>query len=90
MGGHTGSAWFSIVRHSCRAAGFDPRTLLSSDDYRAVQAFVAAGLGVALIPGLAVARARPASRCGGCAWARRCGGSGWPTRTRFQPPVCTR
>jgi len=34
-----------------------PRVALSSDDYRAVQAFVAAGLGVAVIPGLAVARA---------------------------------
>jgi DNA-binding transcriptional LysR family regulator len=54
VGGHTGSAWFRIVRHACRAAGFDPRALLSSDDYRAVQAFVAAGLGVALVPGLAV------------------------------------
>jgi DNA-binding transcriptional LysR family regulator len=59
VGGHTGSAWFSIVRHSCRAAGFEPRTSLASDDYRAVQAFVAAGLGVAVIPGLAVATTAP-------------------------------
>jgi len=36
-----------------------PPVALSSDDYRAVQAFVAAGLGVAVIPGLAVARAAP-------------------------------
>ena len=57
VGGRPGSAWFAIVRHSCRAAGFDPRVSLTSDDYRAVQAFVAAGLGVAVIPGLAVARA---------------------------------
>ena len=57
VGGRPGSAWFTIVRHSCRAAGFDPRVSLTSDDYRAVQAFVAAGLGVAVIPGLAVARA---------------------------------
>lgn len=56
VGGRPGSAWFSIVRHSCRALGFDPRVSLTSDDYRAVQAFVAAGLGVAVIPGLAVAR----------------------------------
>jgi DNA-binding transcriptional LysR family regulator len=34
-----------------------PRVARSSDDYRAVQAFVAAGLGVAVIPGLAIARA---------------------------------
>ncbi|MEV6495315.1 LysR family transcriptional regulator, partial [Actinoplanes sp. NPDC051633] len=59
VGGHSGSAWFSIVRHSCRAAGFEPRTSLASDDYRAVQAFVAAGLGVAVIPGLAVATTVP-------------------------------
>ncbi|MEU4420883.1 LysR family transcriptional regulator [Actinoplanes sp. NPDC024001] len=57
VGGRPGSAWFSIVRHACRAVGFDPRVSLTSDDYRAVQAFVAAGLGVAVIPGLAVARA---------------------------------
>ncbi|MBG0561413.1 LysR family transcriptional regulator [Actinoplanes aureus] len=57
VGGRPGSAWFTIVRHSCRAIGFDPRVSLTSDDYRAVQAFVAAGLGVAVIPGLAVARA---------------------------------
>jgi DNA-binding transcriptional LysR family regulator len=55
VGGHAGSAWYSIVRHCCRAAGFEPRTSLASDDYRAVQAFVAAGLGVAVIPALAVA-----------------------------------
>jgi DNA-binding transcriptional LysR family regulator len=59
VGGHTASAWFSIVRHSCRAAGFEPRTSLASDDYRAVQAFVAAGLGVAVIPALAVATTVP-------------------------------
>jgi DNA-binding transcriptional LysR family regulator len=59
VGGRPHSAWFRIVRHSCRAAGFDPRIALSSDDYRAVQAFVAAGLGVAVIPGLAIARAAP-------------------------------
>jgi DNA-binding transcriptional LysR family regulator len=59
VGGHSGSAWFGIVRHSCRAAGFEPRTSLGSDDYRAVQAFVAAGLGVAVIPGLAVAVPTP-------------------------------
>ncbi|MET0416096.1 MAG: LysR substrate-binding domain-containing protein [Actinoplanes sp.] len=59
IGGHAGSAWFSIVRHACRAAGFEPRTALGSDDYRAIQAFVAAGLGIAVIPGLAVATTVP-------------------------------
>ena len=59
VGGRAGSAWFRIVRQACRAAGFDPRVALTSDDYRAVQAFAAAGLGVAVIPGLAVAQTVP-------------------------------
>ena len=59
VGGGPSSAWFRVVRHSCRAAGFDPRVALATDDYLAVQAFAAAGLGVAVIPGLAVAHALP-------------------------------
>ena len=54
VGGGPASAWFRIVRHTCRAAGFDPRVALTTDDSVAVQAFAAAGLGVAVIPGLAV------------------------------------
>lgn len=53
VGGRPGSAWFRILLQACRAAGFEPRTLLATDDHRAVQAFVAAGLGVAVVPGLA-------------------------------------
>jgi DNA-binding transcriptional LysR family regulator len=41
------------VLHSCRAAGFEPRVAFGSDDYNAVQAFVAVGLGVAILPRLA-------------------------------------
>lgn len=59
IGGRAGSAWFRIVRHACRAAGFEPRTVLSTDDYRAVQAFVGSGLGVAVVPGLAAERPLP-------------------------------
>ena len=55
IGGMPGSTWFRIVRASCRAAGFEPDVGFSSDDYRGVQAFAAAGLGVAVVPGLAVA-----------------------------------
>jgi DNA-binding transcriptional LysR family regulator len=55
IGGLPGSAWFRIVRDACRAAGFKPDVAFASDDYRAVQAFAAAGLGVAVVPGLAVA-----------------------------------
>lgn len=59
IGGRAGSSWFRIVRHACRSAGFEPRTVLSTDDYRAVQAFVAAGLGVAVVPGLAATHPLP-------------------------------
>ena len=59
VGGGPASAWFRIVRHTCRAAGFDPRVALTTDDNVAVQAFAAAGLGVAVIPGLAIAHALP-------------------------------
>jgi DNA-binding transcriptional LysR family regulator len=43
---------------SCHAAGFDPVVSFESDDYLTVQGLVAAGVGVALIPKLAVAAAR--------------------------------
>ena len=52
IGGSAESAWFRMTRRACQAAGFDPTVALTSDDYLAVQAFVAAGLGVALAPGL--------------------------------------
>lgn len=59
IGGRAGSSWFRIVRHACRSAGFEPRAVLSTDDYRAVQAFVAADLGVAVVPGLAATHPLP-------------------------------
>lgn len=59
IGGSTNSAWFRIVRNACRASGFEPRAALGTDDYLAVQSFAAAGLGVAVIPGLAVAHPLP-------------------------------
>src|ERR1700753_2082465 len=42
-----------VVR-SCIAAGFEPRVSFESDDYQTVQGLVAAGVGVALIPQLAL------------------------------------
>jgi DNA-binding transcriptional LysR family regulator len=53
MGGSASSAWFRILLHACAHAGFRPRVALTSDDYVGLQAFVAAGLGVAVVPGLA-------------------------------------
>lgn len=56
VGGGPASTWFQIVRGHCRAAGYEPRVGIASDDYLAVQAFVAAGLGVAVVPGLVASR----------------------------------
>jgi DNA-binding transcriptional LysR family regulator len=47
-----------VVR-SCLAAGFEPHVTFESDDYETVQGLVAAGVGVALIPGLALTREHP-------------------------------
>lgn len=38
----------------CEASGFEPDVVFATDDYVAVQAMVAAGLGVSLLPGLAL------------------------------------
>jgi DNA-binding transcriptional LysR family regulator len=59
IGGGPTSAWFRIVTHACATAGFTPEVAFASDDNVAVQALAAAGLGVALIPGLAVVHPRP-------------------------------
>ena len=59
IGGTTGGAYARIVLHSCRIAGFEPRVTFGSDDYNAVQAFVAVGLGVAILPHLALRFLRP-------------------------------
>jgi DNA-binding transcriptional LysR family regulator len=59
VGGSAQSGWFRILRHACREAGFDPKVALTSDDYVGLQAFVAANLGVAVVPGLASMPAGP-------------------------------
>jgi DNA-binding transcriptional LysR family regulator len=46
------------VIRSCHAAGFEPSVSFESDDYQTVQGLVAAGVGVALIPQLALATVR--------------------------------
>jgi DNA-binding transcriptional LysR family regulator len=48
------SACARHVVRICRDAGFEPRVSFESDDYLTVQGLVAAGVGVALIPELAV------------------------------------
>jgi DNA-binding transcriptional LysR family regulator len=62
---HVGRRWITgcercrghLVR-SCAAAGFTPDIAFTTDDYVAVQALVAAGLGVTVLPGLALAATR--------------------------------
>jgi DNA-binding transcriptional LysR family regulator len=48
----------NIVLRACKEAGFDPHVAYTSDDYFAIQGLVASGMGVALVPGLALASAR--------------------------------
>ena len=71
-----------VVR-SCLAAGFEPRVTFESDDYETVQGLVAAGVGVALVPRLALTRLHPGSSC--ARWSRRvpCGASLWRRRRRL-------
>jgi DNA-binding transcriptional LysR family regulator len=62
-----GEAWVQTSRESpcarhvvecCRAAGFEPGVAFESDDYQTVQGLVATGVGVALIPELALSVVR--------------------------------
>jgi DNA-binding transcriptional LysR family regulator len=46
-----------VVR-SCHAAGFEPNVSFESDDYQTVQGLVGAGVGVAMIPELALSTVR--------------------------------
>jgi DNA-binding transcriptional LysR family regulator len=47
-----------LVQQACLASGFEPHIAFESDDYLAIQGLVAAGVGVALIPDLALTTAR--------------------------------
>jgi DNA-binding transcriptional LysR family regulator len=47
-----------VLPAACRAVGFEPEIVFRSDDHMAVQGFVAAGLGIAVIPQLALPTAR--------------------------------
>jgi DNA-binding transcriptional LysR family regulator len=43
---------------ACRAAGFEPKVGFQSDDYNVVQGLIAAGVGISLLPGLALTNMR--------------------------------
>lgn len=47
-----------ILVRACNAAGFEPRIAFQSDDYNAIQGFIATGMGVSLIPDLALTNVR--------------------------------
>jgi molybdate transport repressor ModE-like protein len=57
QGVHRGST-VGVLPAACRAAGFEPKIVFRSDDHMAVEGFVAAGIGVAVVPQLALATAR--------------------------------
>jgi DNA-binding transcriptional LysR family regulator len=52
------SACARQVVRACHAVGFEPNVSFESDDYQTVQGLVAAGVGVALIPELALSSVR--------------------------------
>ncbi len=49
-----GNSCTRIIRNACRAAGFSPRYVARSEDHHTALAFVAAGVGVTILPSLAV------------------------------------
>jgi DNA-binding transcriptional LysR family regulator len=65
LAGHADDRWIAgcttcsgFLLAQCAAAGFSPQIAFTTDDYVSCQALVAAGLGVALLPGLALRAAR--------------------------------
>jgi molybdate transport repressor ModE-like protein len=56
--GSPGCACSGMLRRACEQAGFTPHIAFESDDYAAIQGFVAAGVGVALIAELALTTVR--------------------------------
>jgi DNA-binding transcriptional LysR family regulator len=48
----------TILLRACNAAGYEPRIAFHSDDYTAIQGFIAAGVGVGLVPDLALISVR--------------------------------
>ena len=58
LGVHGTCADTSVFLRACSAAGFEPQIAFDSDDYNAIQGFVAAGMGVSFIPRLAIVTIR--------------------------------
>lgn len=47
-----------VLLHCCRAAGFDPRVSFEAHDYQEAQGMVAVGLGITMMPSLALTTVR--------------------------------
>jgi len=58
LGNHGTCPDTSVFLRACSMAGFEPRVAFDSDDYNAIQGFVAAGMGVSLMPHLAIVTVR--------------------------------
>ena len=56
--GH-GGLYDRLIRGACAVAGFEPHVLFEINDCQTVQAFVAAGLGIAVLPRLALDPVHP-------------------------------
>lgn len=61
LAGYAGHRWIAgcercqdVLVQLCKSAGFSPDIAVTTDDYVAAQALVAAGLGTAILPGLAL------------------------------------
>ena len=52
------SSCSEVILEACREGGFEPRIAFESDDYSVLQGFVAGGLGVTLLPDLALSALR--------------------------------
>src|SRR5919199_6831062 len=57
-GGPSGCECNRLINRACAAAGYQPRIAFETDDYQAIQGFVAAGVGVSLIAELGLRSVR--------------------------------
>lgn len=58
LSGQGPSTCSDLLTDTCHDVGFEPRVAFESDDYNVIQGFVAAGLGVTLLPDLALSNLR--------------------------------
>jgi DNA-binding transcriptional LysR family regulator len=54
----SGGPWCRLHEAACSAAGFEPQIGFQSDDYNVVQGLIAAGVGISLLPALALTNVR--------------------------------